>query len=92
MPNNSLNESGQFRSKVVTLLLWFVFGSLGVHNFYLGRTGIAITQLILTIVGYATCWLVVGFIPLAVVWVWLIVDLIMILMAPDDETFSWSEN
>ena len=92
MSNTSLNKSGQFRSKLVALLLWGFLGSLGVHNFYLGRTGIAITQLILTIVGYATCWFLVGFIPLAVVWVWLIVDLIMILMAPDDETFSWSEN
>ena len=92
MPNTSLNKSGQYRSKLVALLLWGFLGSLGVHNFYLGRTGIAITQLILTLVGYATVWFLVGFIPLAVVFVWLIVDLIMILMAPDDETFSWSEN
>lgn len=92
MPNTGLNKSGQYRSKVVILLLWVFLGSFGAHNFYLGRTGIAITQLILTIVGYATCWFVVGFIPLAVVVVWLFVDLIMILVAPEDENFGWSVN
>lgn len=30
-------------------LLWFFFGPLGGHRFYLGRTGSAIAQLLLTI-------------------------------------------
>ena len=29
--------------------LWFFFGYFGAHNFYLGRTGVAVTQLILTL-------------------------------------------
>lgn len=31
------------------LLLWFFLGGLGAHNFYLGRTGVAVAQLILTL-------------------------------------------
>lgn len=90
MSNIGLNKSGEYRSKVIALLLWFFLGGFGIHNFYLGRNGIAITQLVLTIVGVATSWLLIGFIPLAVVGVWWFVDLIMIVLAPDDETFGWS--
>ena len=33
----------------IAYLLWFFVGYFGGHNFYLGRTGVAIAQLILTI-------------------------------------------
>lgn len=90
MSNIGLNKSGEYRSKVIALLLWLFLGGLGIHNFYLSRKGIAITQLVLTLVGVATSWLLIGFIPLAVVSVWWFVDLIMIVVAPNDETFGWS--
>ena len=34
---------------VVAYILWLFLGWFGGHNFYLGRTGVAITQLILTL-------------------------------------------
>ena len=34
---------------VVAYILWFFLGWFGGHSFYLGRTGVAITQLILTL-------------------------------------------
>jgi TM2 domain-containing membrane protein YozV len=37
------------KTAVVGYLLWFFLGLFGAHNFYLGRTGIAVTQLILSI-------------------------------------------
>jgi len=37
------------KTAVVAYLLWFFLGWFGAHNFYLGRTGVAITQLILSI-------------------------------------------
>ena len=37
------------KTAVVAYLLWFLLGWFGAHNFYLGRTGVAITQLILSI-------------------------------------------
>lgn len=41
------------KSKLVAGLLGIFLGTFGVHNFYLGYTGKAITQLVLTIVGYS---------------------------------------
>ena len=38
------------RSNLVAYLLWFFLGLFGAHNFYLRRTGVAITQLILSLI------------------------------------------
>ncbi|NCG43191.1 MAG: NINE protein [Euryarchaeota archaeon] len=40
------------RSKIVTFLLAFFLGYLGVHNFYLGKTGLGITQLLITVLTF----------------------------------------
>ncbi len=37
------------KTAVVAYLLWFFVGLFGGHNFYLKRTGVAVTQLILSI-------------------------------------------
>ncbi len=37
------------KTAVVAYLLWFFLGLFGGHNFYLGRTGVAVAQLILSI-------------------------------------------
>jgi len=37
------------KTALVAYLLWFFVGILGGHNFYLKRTGVAVTQLILSI-------------------------------------------
>lgn len=84
-----LNQSGVYRSKVIALLLAFFLGSFGAHNFYLGRKGIGLTQLILTIVGYALVFVLIGFLPLAVVGIWILVDMIQILMTSESD-FDWS--
>lgn len=84
-----LNQSGEYRSKVIALLLAFFLGSFGAHNFYLGRKGIGLTQLILTIVGYALVFVLIGFLPLAVVGIWILVDMIQILMTSESD-FDWS--
>jgi TM2 domain-containing membrane protein YozV len=66
------------KSRLAATLLAFFLGGFGAHRFYIGKIGTAVTMLILTIVGYATIWLLFGFIPLAVVWVWNLIDFIMI--------------
>ena len=40
------------RSKIVTFLLAFFLGYFGVHNFYLGKTGLGIAQLLLTVLTF----------------------------------------
>lgn len=61
------------REKIVAGLLAIFLGGLGVHNFYLGYTGKAIAQLLLTIVGWI---IVVG--PIVAV-VWSLIEGILIL-------------
>lgn len=62
----------------ITYVLWLLLGTLGVHRFYLRRNGTAAAQLILNIVGWATAVLLIGFVFLAVVWVWVIIDAFLI--------------
>jgi TM2 domain-containing membrane protein YozV len=55
-PPNFAPPGVEQKSKVVAALLAFLLGSLGIHNFYLGYTGKAVTQLLLTLVASAlTC-------------------------------------
>lgn len=71
------NKENQ-KSMAVAYILWFFFGSLGIHRFYTGRTGSGIAQLILSIVGWATTVLFIGWLILPIVWIWLIVDIFLI--------------
>ena len=49
-PTVSMNSAAvPGKSRVVAGLLGLFFGSLGVHNFYLGRTGRAVAQLLITV-------------------------------------------
>ena len=49
--NNSVNDQ---KSRIVAGVFGIVLGALGVHNFYLGYTGKAVGQLLLTLLfGYA---------------------------------------
>jgi TM2 domain-containing membrane protein YozV len=56
------------KTALVAYLLWFFLGWFGAHNFYLGRIGVAVTQLILTIT-------VIG---LMITFFWVIVDAFLI--------------
>ena len=62
------------KSKLVAGLLGIFLGTFGVHNFYLGYTGKAITQLVLTIVGYILCCVVVGVFLVIGIWIWSLVQ------------------
>ena len=49
---NYVKANQNAKSKVLTGILAIFFGSLGVHNFYLGYTGRGIAQLLLTVLGW----------------------------------------
>jgi TM2 domain-containing membrane protein YozV len=66
------------KSIVVAYLLLIFFGGFGAHRFYLGRTGSAVAQLILFILGWLTFVFVVGIALLLVVGIWVIVDIFLV--------------
>lgn len=53
--NNPAYPSVGGKSKMAAGLLGIFLGSLGVHNFYLGYTGKAVAQLLLTLIGGWAC-------------------------------------
>ncbi len=63
---------------LLAYILWLFLGQLGVHRFYTGYTGGAIAQLILGVVGWATTWILIGWIPLTILFIWLFIDLFLI--------------
>lgn len=67
------------KSKTAAWLLSFFLGTFGAHRFYLGYTGSAIVMLLLTLIGLATSWLIIGLIPIAITAIWDVVDFIRIL-------------
>jgi len=56
------------KTVLAAFLLWFFLGLFGAHNFYLGRTGVAVAQLILSIT-------IIG---MLITIVWAIVDAFLI--------------
>ena len=62
------------KSKIAAGLLGIFLGGLGVHNFYLGYTGKAVAQLLLTVLG----WMLLGMGPIAA-YIWGLVEGILIL-------------
>lgn len=62
------------KSKIVAGLFGIFFGGLGVHNFYLGKSGRAVIQLLLTCLG----WVIFGLGPIASI-IWGLVEGIEIL-------------
>ena len=54
---NQTNSNVEAKSKMAAGLLGIFLGSFGVHNFYLGYTGKAIAQLLITVLtcGFGAC-------------------------------------
>lgn len=68
------------RNSIVAAVLAVFLGTLGVHNFYLGYQRRAKWQLGLTIFGWATSILLIGIPILLAVYIWSMVEFIMILL------------
>jgi len=65
------------KSMGLAYILLIFLGMLGIHRFYLGRIGTGVTQLLLCLVGWTTAWILIGFVPLGILWIWLFVDLFL---------------
>lgn len=74
-------DTSDAKSKIVAGLLAFFFGTLGIHNFYLGYTSKAVTQLILALVGYPLIALFgLGLIIVIPLQIWAFIEMILILV------------
>tara|TARA_Y100000815_G_scaffold264625_1_gene280504 strand:+ start:716 stop:1030 length:315 start_codon:yes stop_codon:yes gene_type:complete len=79
--------SNDAKSPVIAYVLWAFTGYLGGHRFYLGRTGTALAQLILFILGWFTLVFVIGFFMIGAVAIWALVDAFLIPgMLDEDKT------
>lgn len=76
---NALPVPANAKSRIAAGLLGIFLGYFGVHNFYLGYTTKAVTQLVLSIIGIITSCLVVGGFLILGVEIWGLVEGIMIL-------------
>lgn len=70
--------TNEAKSTGAAYLIWFFLGYLGIHRFYLGRTGSGAAILILSILGIVTAVFGVGIVFIAVVGIWLLVDAFLI--------------
>jgi TM2 domain-containing membrane protein YozV len=67
------------KSTGAAYLLWFFLGGFGAHRFYLGRTGSAVTQLLLLLLGWIPFFM--GWVALGIWWIvdaFLIPDIIRV--------------
>lgn len=69
------------KSVIIALVLWFFFGMFGVHRLYLDRIASGIVMALLTIVGGATAFILIGFPLLAIVGIWWVIDFFIIFFA-----------
>jgi len=80
-------NTGNEKNLIITLLLWFFLGyGIGAHNFYLGRKGIGITQVILFITSWLTFFLGIGLIIFGILGIWWLVDIIYVFKLSNNST------
>ena len=77
--NNVKNSNSNAKSKMAAGLLGVFLGQWGVHNFYLGYTGKAIAQLLLSLFGYILAFVFIGIPMVLASSIWGLVEGIMIL-------------
>lgn len=70
----SITMNVEGKNLIIAYLLWWFLGWAGVHRMYLGRFGTGLAQLVLFIIGLVTMILIVGYLFLAVVGVWWLLD------------------
>lgn len=68
------------KNRILAVFAAFLFGSFGLHNFYLGYNKRGLIQLSLMLFGCMTFWLLIGFVPIMIVSVWAFVDFIMLIL------------
>ncbi|MCU1404014.1 MAG: hypothetical protein JWQ43_317 [Glaciihabitans sp.] len=58
--------------------LLIFLGGFGIHNFYLNRVGPGIAMLVMSLFGWATSIIFIGWFLIVAVWIWQIIDLFLV--------------
>lgn len=66
------------KSTGIAYLLWFFLGMLGVHRFYLGRSGSGAVILVLSIVSFFLSFVGIGIFLFVIPAIWVLVDVFLI--------------
>lgn len=66
------------RSVLVAYVLWFFLGWFAAHRFYAGKTGSALVMLIVSLISWALTAIAIGYLGLAFIGLWLLVDAFLI--------------
>ncbi len=66
------------KSTGIGYLLWFFFGGIGAHRFYLGSTNSAIGMVALLVASIVLSFFFIGFVGFIVLGIWVIVDAFLI--------------
>ena len=62
------------KNVVLAYVLWFFLGMVGAHRFYLGKIKTGVAMLLLTVVGWSTSVILVGFLFLFAAGIWWLID------------------
>ena len=73
------------KEKIVAALLAFFLGEWGIHRFYLDEQESGKNYLVWCVVGILTSWLLIGFIPLIVLFIKKLIDCFTYLFMTDYE-------
>ncbi|EAH8300735.1 NINE protein [Campylobacter fetus] len=66
------------KNPLIGFILGVLFGGFGVDRFYKGDVILGIAKLVLTIIGWMTVLIVIGYIFLIIVFVWVIADFFLV--------------
>jgi TM2 domain-containing membrane protein YozV len=66
------------KSTGISYLLWFFFGGIGAHRFYLGRTNSAIGMVVLLVASFILSFFFIGVFGYIALLIWVIVDAFLI--------------
>lgn len=76
--NQLMQYDANKKSAGVAYLLWFLFGGLGIHRFYLGENGTGAALLTITIISLFLMAILIGFITIWISVIWWFIDLFLI--------------
>lgn len=79
---------GSEKSRVVFAILAILFGSFGIHNFYVGRSIVGIAQLGLFVISIPLCFFLIGFITIWIPQAWAVFDIITVTRDSQGRTLS----